>query len=158
MTDKFLIQGSHRLEKYLNLEGFLKKTLKIKSALKSTGKPFKSFERTLESTIFCEGGQWLSGRELDSRPKGLRVRASSTSLCCGLWARHIYPSLVLVQPKKTRPCLTERLLMGRKESNQTKLFSVWFSTVDRDLNQYKIVVPLFGAAYAAPNNDTMILY
>ena len=31
-----------------------------------------------------------------------------------------YPSLVLVQSKKTRPCLTERLLMGRKESNQTK--------------------------------------
>ena len=26
-----------------------------------------------------------------------------------------YPSLVLVQPRKTRPCLTERLLMGRKE-------------------------------------------
>ena len=32
---------------------------------------------------------------------------------------HIYPSLVLVQPRKTRPCLSERLLMGRKESNQT---------------------------------------
>ena len=31
-------QGSHRLEKYLNLEGFLKKFLKIKSALKSTWK------------------------------------------------------------------------------------------------------------------------
>ena len=30
----------------------------------------------------------------------------------------IYPSLVLVQPRKTRPCLTEILLMGRKESNQ----------------------------------------
>ena len=30
-----------------------------------------------------------------------------------------YPSLVLVQPRKTRPCLTERLLMGRKELNQT---------------------------------------
>ena len=27
------IQGSHRLEKYLNLEGFLEKSLKIKSAL-----------------------------------------------------------------------------------------------------------------------------
>ena len=27
-------------------------------------------------------------------------------------------SLVLVQPRKTRPCLTERLLMGLKESNQ----------------------------------------
>ena len=35
-----------------------------------------------------------------------------------------YPSLVLVQPRKTRPCLTERLLMGHKESNQnqTKTF------------------------------------
>ena len=31
----------------------------------------------------------------------------------------IYPSLVLVQPRKTRPCLIERLLMGCKESNQT---------------------------------------
>ena len=38
---------------------------------------------------------------------------------CGPSARHIYPSLVLVQPRKTRPCLTESLLMGRKESNQT---------------------------------------
>ena len=32
----------------------------------------------------------------------------------------MYPSLVLVQPRKTRLCLTERLLMGRKKSNQTK--------------------------------------
>ena len=30
-----------------------------------------------------------------------------------------YPSLVLVQPRKTSPCLTERLLMGLKESDQT---------------------------------------
>ena len=29
-------------------------------------------------------------------------------------------SLELVQPRKTCPCLTERLLMGRKESKQTK--------------------------------------
>ena len=35
-------------------------------------------------------------------------------------ARHINPSLVLVQLMKTRPYITERLLMGRKESNQTK--------------------------------------
>ena len=40
-----------------------------------------------------------------------------TALCP--WARHMYPSLVLVQPRKTRPFITERLLMGRKESNQT---------------------------------------
>ena len=39
-----LIQGSHRLEKYLNLERFLEKSLKIKSALKSTGKSLKSLE------------------------------------------------------------------------------------------------------------------
>ena len=39
---------------------------------------------------------------------------------CGPWARHIYPSLVLVQPRKTHPCLTERSLMGRKASKQTK--------------------------------------
>ena len=71
--------------------------------------------------------QWLSGRVLDLRrrghrfeTKGLQVRAPPTSLCCGPWGRHIYPSLVLVQPRKTHPCLTERLLMGRKESNQTK--------------------------------------
>ena len=33
-----ILQGSHRLEKYLNLEGFFEKSLKIKYALKSTGK------------------------------------------------------------------------------------------------------------------------
>ena len=30
-------QGFHRLEKYLNIEGFLEKSLKTKSVLKSTG-------------------------------------------------------------------------------------------------------------------------
>ena len=84
----WLPQGSHRLEKYLNLEGFLEKSLKIKSALKSTGKSFKSLEKTLNIL----------------------------------------------------------------------LFSVRLSTVDKDLNQYKIVVSLFGAAYAAPNKGTTILY
>ena len=45
------------------------------------------------------GVQWLSGKVLDSRPR---------------------LSLVLVQPRRTCPCLTERLLMGRKGLNQTK--------------------------------------
>ena len=48
-----LLHGSHRLEKYLNLEGFLEKSLKIKFALKSTGKSPKSGEKSLNSTIFC---------------------------------------------------------------------------------------------------------
>ena len=46
-------RGSHRLKKYLNLEGFLEKSLKVKSALKSTGKSLKSREKSLDSTIFC---------------------------------------------------------------------------------------------------------
>ena len=45
--------------------------------------------------------------------------ASPASLRCGPWARHIYHSLVLVQPRKTGPYITERFLIGRKESNQT---------------------------------------
>ena len=36
-----------------------------------------------------------------------------------------YPSLVLVQPRKTRPYITERLLMGRKELNQTNKQTVY---------------------------------
>ena len=45
-------RGSHRLEKYLNLEDFLEKYLKIKSALKSTGKSLKGLEKSFNSTIF----------------------------------------------------------------------------------------------------------
>ena len=71
--------GLHRLEKYLNSEGFLEKSLKIQSALK-----------VLE--------------------------------------------------------------------NHSKVLEFELSTVDRDLNQYKIVVPLFGAANAAPNKGTTISY
>ena len=77
------LQGSHRLEEYLNLEGFLEKSLKIKYAFENTGKSFKGLEKSLNS--------------------------------------------------------------------------VGLNTVDRDLNQYKIVVPLFGAANAAPNKGTTIL-
>ena len=37
-------QGSHRLEKDLNLKGFLEKSLKIKSALKGTGNNSKALK------------------------------------------------------------------------------------------------------------------
>ena len=48
--------------------------------------------------------------------------SSSLTGITALWSlsKQICPSLVLVQPSKTRPCLIERLLMGRKESNKTK--------------------------------------
>ena len=35
-------------------------------------------------------------------------------------SKNINPSLVLVQPRKTCPFISEILLMGLKESNQTK--------------------------------------
>ena len=34
-------------------------------------------------------------------------------------SKNINPSLVLVQPRNTRPFITDSLMMGRKESNQT---------------------------------------
>ena len=47
------LQDLHRLGKYLNLEGFLEKSLKIKYALKSTGKSLKCLEKSLNSYISC---------------------------------------------------------------------------------------------------------
>ena len=39
-------------------------------------------------------------------------------------SKNINPSLVLVQPRKTHPFITERLLIWRKESNQTNKMMV----------------------------------
>ena len=39
-----------------------------------------------------------------------------------------------------------------------RLFSVGINTVDRNLKQNKTVVPLFGAANAAQNKGTTVLY
>ena len=64
------------------------------------------------------GAQWLSGRVLDSRPRG-RGFESHRRHCVVSLSKNINLCLVLVQPRKTRPFTTERLLMGRKESNQT---------------------------------------
>ena len=51
---------------------------------------------------------------LDWRPKGHGFEPQwVVSL-----SKNIYPCLVLVQPRKTRPFIAERLLMGRKGSNQ----------------------------------------
>ena len=77
---ELLLQGSHRLEKYLNIQDCLEKSLKIKFALKI----------------------------LEKHSNALKS-----------------------------PCILS--------------FTGGFNTVFGDLNQYKIVVPLFGAAYAAPN-------
>ena len=67
------------------------------------------------------GAQWLSVRVLDSRPKG-RGFETHRRHCVVSLSKNINPSLVLVQPRKTRPFINERLLMGRKESNQTNKY------------------------------------
>ena len=45
-------QGWHRLEKYLNSEGFLEKSMKIKPDLKSTGKSIRSLEKSFKFFYF----------------------------------------------------------------------------------------------------------
>ena len=65
------------------------------------------------------GTQWLSGRVIDLRPRGRGFEPHGLHCVVSL-SKNINPSLVLVQPRKTHPVITERLLMGRKESNQTK--------------------------------------
>ena len=63
------------------------------------------------------GAYWLSDRVLDSRSKGRRFKPHRRHCVVSL-SKNINPSLVLVQPRKTRPFIAERMLMGRKESNQ----------------------------------------
>ena len=73
---------------------------------------------SFENKSAYKGAQWLSGRVLDSRPKG-RGFEPHWRHCVVSLSKNINPSIVLVQPRKTRLFITERLLMGRKESNQT---------------------------------------
>ena len=63
------------------------------------------------STTNAKGAQW-------SRPRGRGFEPHRRHCVLSL-SKSINPSLVLVQPRKTRPFITERLLMGRKEHNQT---------------------------------------
>ena len=65
------------------------------------------------------GAQWLSGRVLDSRQRGPGFEPHRRHCAVSL-SKNINPSLVLVQRRKIRPFITGRLLMGRKESKQTK--------------------------------------
>ena len=47
------------------------------------------------------GAQWLSGRLLDSRPRDRGSSLTGVTVLCP-WVIHIYPCIVLVQPRKTR--------------------------------------------------------
>ena len=63
--------------------------------------------------------QWLSCRVLHLRQRGHGFQPHWRHCVVSL-SKNINSSLVLVQPRKTHPFITERLLMGRKELNQTK--------------------------------------
>ena len=89
---------------------------KVKGTLKNAMCSIQSHNEILLSRYL--GAQWLSVRVLDSRPRGRGFEPHRHHYVVVLEQDTIYLSLVLVQPRKTGPCLTERLLMGRKESNQ----------------------------------------
>ena len=63
---------------------------------------------------------------LASRQKG-RGFEPHRRHCVVSLSKNINPSLVLVQPRKTCPYITERSLMGRKESNQTNKSKTYLS-------------------------------
>ena len=51
-------------------------------------------------------------------------------------------SLVMVQPRKTRPCLTERLLMVRKESSQTNKHPNTKTNIQDGRNNRKVTMTM----------------
>ena len=71
--------------------------------------------------LFCHLLWERSGSVVECLTRDRRAAGSSLRRHCVVsLSKNINPSLVLVQPRKTRPYITERLLMGRKESNQNK--------------------------------------
>ena len=74
---------------------------------------------SMQSVNFNGGGgggaQWLSGGVFDSRPRGGTFEPHQCH--CNVVLEQ---DTVQVQPRNTRPYITERLLMGCKESNQTQ--------------------------------------
>ena len=81
-------------------------------------------------SIRLGGAQWLSGRVLDSRPRG-RGFEPHRSHCVVSLSKNINPSLELVQSRKTRPFITEILLMRRKESNQSNKQTIRFDQIKK---------------------------
>ena len=85
-----------------------------------------------------EGLQWLSGRVLDSRQKGCGFEPDRHHCVVSL-SKNINPSLILVQPRKTRPFITERLSMGHKDKiKQTKHIS-WGITLSIRISAHQFI-------------------
>ena len=97
--------------------------------------------------MFIMGVHWLSGRVLDSRQRGCGFKPHRLH-CIVVMSKNINPSLVLVQPRKTRPFIIERLLMGHKESDQTKQ--------NMDIIYYRVVTEV-GRAYSDGHGPVVVL-
>ena len=67
-----------------------------------------------------------SGSVVECLTRDRGAAGLSLTSVTALWSlsKTHFSTLVLVQPRKTHPCLTERLLMGCKESNQTNQFRI----------------------------------
>ena len=92
-----------------------------KSKVLSAGLLFIKHENDqLKSIIVDKREHSGSVVECSTRDRGgVGSSLTGVTVVCS-WARLIYPCLVLVQPSKTHPDITEKLLTGSKESNQTK--------------------------------------
>ena len=77
-------------------------------------------ERHMANINYIRVGRGLSGRVLNMRRRGCGFEPHRRHCVVVLEQdTFILAYLVLVQPRNICPCLTERLLMGRKECNQT---------------------------------------
>ena len=66
--------------------------------------------------------QWLSGRALDSRPKGHGFEPHRHHCVVSL----SNPCLVLIQPRETRPNITEKIVDSDVKSKIKQTKSYWF--------------------------------
>ena len=89
-----------------------------------------------------------------------QTRESEYKLCTCGYDRFIQASLYKIQGL-FKDFLKTFLLFSRSDLHNKILLQICWTALLKILvleNIYKIVVPLFGAAYAAPNKDTTILY
>ena len=92
---------------------------------------------------------WTTATALGSRPVDSRCEATVTQV---VQCSHRLEKYVNIQG-----CL-EKSLKIEFALKRILPFTGGYNSVFRDLNQYIMVVPLFGAAYAAPKKGTTILY
>ena len=77
--------------------------MRIKSSLKTHARPSSETRRlNFSKQESLSAAQWLSGRVLDSRPRGLRSKFHRRHCVVSL-NKNIIPTLVLVQPGRPVP-------------------------------------------------------